>query len=187
MCTDDGAHFVRRVVAAVEEGSGGGEQVLQGVEQLTVRDLAPELPPEHLGRVEPRTVGGQIQQHETTCGASQHRLDLLVLMRAGVVPGHIHRLVGMMIEQRLEQFRHLLPTLVMARDDQALAGVLVHCPKAIAPGGLHRCGDHHLLAFRAPHRPQGRMPADVELIRIVEHRVRLQLIAGIFNRLFLSA
>ena len=31
------------------------------------------------------------------------------------------------------------------------------------------------------------MPANVELIRVVEHRIGLQLIAGVLNRLFLSA
>jgi hypothetical protein len=31
------------------------------------------------------------------------------------------------------------------------------------------------------------MPADVELISIVEGLARLQVIAGVFNRLFLSA
>ena len=139
MCTDDGAHSVRTVVAAVEEGSGGGEQVLQGVELLTMGDLAPELTPEHLNRVEPMAVGGQIQQHETACGASQHRLDLLVLMCAGVVPRHVHRLI-MMIKQRLEQLRHFLPALVTARDDQRLARVPVDRPKAIAAGGCMGVG-----------------------------------------------
>ena len=44
-----------------------------------------------------------------------------------------------------------------------------------------------LLPDRCPHCAQGWMPADVEFVGIVEDLARLQVIAGVFNRLFLSA
>lgn len=56
MCADDGAYFVRTAVAMVKEDSGGGEQGLEGVEQLTMSGLRPKLVPEHLDRIDPQPV-----------------------------------------------------------------------------------------------------------------------------------
>jgi hypothetical protein len=71
----------------------------------------------------------------------------------GVVPGHVYGLVGMMIAQNLEQFRDLPLAPVMAGDDQGLAYMAVHCPKAMAAGGLHGGGPPHLLALSSSTAP----------------------------------
>src|SRR5918998_3943948 len=42
--------------------------------------LPAEVAPEHLGRVEPRAVGRQVEQHQPTRRPTQHRLDLVVLL-----------------------------------------------------------------------------------------------------------
>ena len=53
MCADDGAHPPGHAVAAVEESGSGPEQRVDAGEQLAVGDLAAEVPPEHLDRVQP--------------------------------------------------------------------------------------------------------------------------------------
>src|SRR3954452_4236273 len=103
MCADDGAHPVRSLVIAVKEGFRRLNQGINASEQLAVGDLAPELTPEHLNGIEPRAVGGQIQQHETASRAPEYSLDLIILMCVGIIPCHIDRLVPVLVEQGLQQ------------------------------------------------------------------------------------
>lgn len=65
-------------------------------------DLAPELAPEHLDRVQPRAVGREVQQNEAPGRAAQHRLDLVVLVRAGIVPGDVDGLGRVFGQERFE-------------------------------------------------------------------------------------
>ncbi len=84
MRSDDGAATAWLAVVTVEEGPGGFNQGVDAGEQLTVCDLAAELAPEHLNRVQPRAVGWEVKQDEAPGRAAQHRLDLLVLQRPHV-------------------------------------------------------------------------------------------------------
>ena len=172
MCSDNGAHAVRSMIVALEEGCGGIKERIDAVEQLAMRDLAAEVTPEHLDRVEPGAVGRQVQQDEPTSGATQHRLDLVVFMGLGIVPGDVDRLMSMLGEQRRQELGDLTPPLVRPGHDHGLTRVPVDGAQPIAPRRLHGCGDHHPLAFGAPQRPQGRVPADVELISVVEDHAR---------------
>nr|WP_043748777.1 hypothetical protein [Methylobacterium nodulans] len=119
MRSDDGAHSFWLAVVAVEEILGGLEQRVDALEQLAVRDLTPEVTPEHLNRVQPGTVGREIQQNEAPSRAAQDGFDLLILVRAGVVPGHVHRLAAVARQQRLEQLSYFTPSLVRPGEDQA--------------------------------------------------------------------
>jgi hypothetical protein len=105
-------------------------------------------------------------------------------MGVRVVPGEVDGFAAVLGEQRLQELGDLAPSLVRSGNDDRLARVPVNRAQPIAPRRLPGCGDHHLLAFGAPHRPQGRVPADVELISIVEDRDRLRPVASLFDRLF---
>src|SRR5262245_32345686 len=52
--------------------------------------------------------------------------------------------------------------------------------------GLAWGRDHDLLALRAPHRSQGRMPTDVKFISIVEEFIGFQVVPFLFNRFFFT-
>ena len=168
-------------------GGGGVEERVDVLEQLAVGDLAAVVAPEHLGRVQPRAVGRQAKQHEAAGGAAQHGLDLVVLVGAGVVPGDVDGPPGMPGQKLLQELSHLAPALVPARDDDGLAAVPVDRAQAVAPGRLSGGGDHHLPPDGAPHRPDRRVPADVELVGVVEDLAWPYAAAGVLDRLFLSA
>src|SRR3712207_7026944 len=99
MRADDGAGALGCAVAAVEELPRRLEDRVDALEQLAVGDLAAEVPPEHLDRVQPRAVGRQVQEDEPARGAAQYGLDLLVLVGAGVVPGDVDGAAGMRSEE----------------------------------------------------------------------------------------
>src|ERR687898_727859 len=132
MCSYDGAGALGCAVAAVEELPRGLEDRVDALEQLAVGDLAPEVPPEHLDRVQPRAVGRQVQEDQPARGAAQHGLDLLVLVRARVVPGDVDGLAGVLHEQRPEQLGHPLAPLARPRRHDGLAGVPVDRAQAVA-------------------------------------------------------
>jgi hypothetical protein len=90
MCAVDGSDSAGAVIVGFGEELCGREQIPIGVEPLVARDFPSELPPQHLNGIEPRTVGRQVQQRETAGGSPQHRVNLLVLMRGGVVPYDVH-------------------------------------------------------------------------------------------------
>jgi len=71
-------------------------------------------------------------------------------------------------QQRFEQQGDLLAALATLEPDDGLAGVIVDRPDAVAPVRLGGRKDHHLPPLRAPHRPQRRQPAQVELVGGVE-------------------
>src|SRR5918993_2728933 len=187
MCAYDGAGALGCAVAAVEELPRGLEDRVDALEQLAVGDLAAEVPPEHLDRVQPRAVGRQVEEDEPARGAAQHGLDLLVLVGAGVVPGDVDGPTGVPGQELLQKLGHLAPPLAPARDDDSLAAVPVDRAQAVAPGWLRGGGDHHLPPDEAPHGPDRRVPADVELVGVVEGLARLQAATGRFDRPFFSA
>jgi hypothetical protein len=184
VCSDDGADATGSTVVAFEEVSRGVEQRVDGLEQFAVGDLPAVMPPQHLAGIQPWAVGREIQQDELAGSPAQHGLDLLILVGAGIVPGHVNGLVRVLGQQGLQEFRDFAPTFTAAGDDHGLAGVPVDHPQTIPARGLGRRRDYDLLADRAPQGAQGRMPADVEFVGIVEDLTRFQAIAGFFNRLF---
>src|SRR5215211_748061 len=93
----------------------------------------------------------------------------------------------MLLQKRLQKFGDLGAALATADQHHRLAGVVVDRPDAVALFGLGWGLDHHLLALGAPHRLEGRHPAQVELVCVVEMIPRLQPVAGFFDRLFLRA
>nr|WP_244936461.1 hypothetical protein [Methylobacterium currus] len=187
MRSNDGADTAWLAVVTVEESLGGFNQSVDAGEQLAVCDLAAELAPEHLDRVQPRAVGREVKQDEAPGRAAQHRLDLIVLVRAGIIPGDVDGLGRVLFQERFEEFSDLASPLMRAGEDHRLAALPINRPEPIAPRRLHRGRDHHLLPLGTPHRPQGRIPADVELVGVVEDRAGPQAVASAFDRLFLTA
>jgi len=100
--------------------------------------------------------------------AAQRGLDLVVLVHACIVPGDIHGFSRLLGQNRFEEFGNLASPLVVAGEDHRLAAMLVDGSRPIAPRRLHRGRDYHLPSLRSPHRSQGWIPADVELVSVVE-------------------
>ncbi len=61
MGADDREHLLGATVVAVEELLGSLQQSFQGFKELTMRHLAPEVPPQHFDGIEPWAVGRQVQ------------------------------------------------------------------------------------------------------------------------------
>src|SRR5690606_25288234 len=108
-------------------------------------------------------------------------------VRRRVVPRHVHRPRGVPRQERFEEFGHFAPPLVPTHEHHRLPRVVVHRAEAVVPRRLPRRWDHHLPPLRAPHRPERGAPGDVELVGVVERLPRLQAVALLFNRLFLSS
>ncbi len=64
--------------------------------------LTPEVSPEHLDGIEPGTVGRQVKQHQPTRRSTQNRLDLIIFVGIGVVPGYIDSSCRVLLQQRFE-------------------------------------------------------------------------------------
>ena len=64
-------------------------------------DFTPEVPPEHLNRIKPRTIGRQIQEHQVPGSGAHDGFHFLVLMCRDIIPRHIDGVGGMFIEQVL--------------------------------------------------------------------------------------
>ena len=107
-------------------------------------------------------------------------------MSAGVVPSHVDRPFRVFLKQSLKQLRNLSATLVALELHNGFPRMIVNRANAVILVGLPRSGNHHLLAFRTPHRMQGGKPTEIKLILIIEHLTGLQVITGLFNRLFFS-
>ena len=120
--------------------------------------LTAEMSPEHFDGVQPGTVGGKIEQDQPSSGTSYHGLDVRVLMCGRMIPGHIDRLLGMLLEQGLEPFGALLAPFMAPEEYHRLPGMIIDGTNAIVFGRLSWGRNHHLLAFRAPHGPEGWHP-----------------------------
>jgi hypothetical protein len=56
------------------------EQRFDSLKQFTVGDFPPEVPPEHLNRVKPSALGGQVEQDQASRCTAYDRFDLVVFM-----------------------------------------------------------------------------------------------------------
>ena len=80
MCSaDDGQYLISSVVIAFEKFSCGFQQRLDIAKQFAVSDLASEVPPDHINRIEPRAVSGQTQQDQAASSTPHNCLDFFVL------------------------------------------------------------------------------------------------------------
>src|SRR6476660_3173359 len=129
MRSDDGADTAWLAVVGVKESSGGLDQGVDACEQLAGGDLAAELAPEHLDWVQPWAVGRKVQQNEAASRAAQHSLDLVVLVRACIVPGDIHGLSRVLGQNRFKEFGNLASPLVVAGEDRRLTAMPVDGPE----------------------------------------------------------
>ena len=125
----------------------GGNERLHTLEEFTVRHFLAKVAPEHFNRVKRRAVSRQVQEHQPPCSGTDNRLDFVVFVRRGVVPGHVDDLVRMLVNQCLQQFGDLAPALMATHDHHGLTGVVVHRPDAIVRLGLSGRRDHDLLAL----------------------------------------
>jgi hypothetical protein len=149
---------VRSPVVALKEGVGRRNERFDGREQLAMGHLAPEVAPEHLDGVQPGAVGWQVEQHQSTSRSTQDRLDLVVLMGVGVVPGHVDSACRMLLQQCFQQLGDLTPAFAATNENNRLPGMVVDRSDAVALFGLSGRLDHYLLAHRAPHSLEGGHP-----------------------------
>src|SRR5579859_7835940 len=99
MNLDNGKHIVWVLVAAVKEIAGRSQEGFDRLEEFIMSNLAAELPPQPLHRIEPGAVGGQVEQDQPPRSTTYHRLNFIILMGAGIVPSNIDRSGWMFIEQ----------------------------------------------------------------------------------------
>jgi len=147
--------------------------------------LTAELPPQHLNRVQPWAVRGQVQQDQTSRGCAHDRFDLRIGMRIRVIPGDIDGAGRMLVDQGLQPFGDLPATFAASEQDYGVARMVVDGAQAIPLVGLPSSGNQDLLTPRAPHGAQGGQPTDTEFVSVVKHITGFQRGAGVFNRLFL--
>ena len=148
--------------------------------------LPTKMAPEHLDRVQPRTIGRQVQQYQTSRCGTDHCFHFPILMSCEVVPSHKDHSRRMLVQQRLQQLGHFLASLSFADQDNSLSAMIVDGPQPVMHLGLSWGRDPHLLPFGAPHRSQSGQPAHIELVGIVEHLPWLQSVSGFFDLLFFT-
>ena len=90
-----------------------------------------KMAPQHFDGIEPGAVGRQVEQDETSGCTSHDRLDFVILVGRGVVPGHIDRPGGMLVQERLQYFGDLTSAFVEPEEDDGFSRVIVHLPNAI--------------------------------------------------------
>jgi len=171
----------------VKEALGGSQKRLNCFKEFAMGDFATELPPEHFDGVEPGTIGRQVEQNQPSSRCTPHCFNLVIFMGIGIIPSHIDSSRWMLIDQGLKEFGNLSAAFATTKQDQTFAGMVVDGAYPIVFRGLSRCADHDLLAHWTPHRPQGRQPAHIELVGVVEHIPFVQAITGFFDRLFLTS
>lgn len=70
MRTNDWQNGVWTAVETIEEILSCCEQGLHALKKLTMGDFPPKMPPQHLDRIEPGTVGGQIGVNGTSLSST---------------------------------------------------------------------------------------------------------------------
>jgi hypothetical protein len=124
--TNDRADLCRAAVIPRKEVLGGGNSSADILEELTMGYLPAKVPPAHFERIEPRTVGRQRQQHEPSGGATDSRLNVLVLRGAGIIPREVDRLLRVLIEQGAQQLGHLLAPFMGSEQDPRLPCLVIN-------------------------------------------------------------
>ena len=115
MRTDNREHLLWTTIITIEESLSGLQQGFEVFKEFTMRDFTPKVPPQHFNRIEPRTIGRQVQQHQTSCRGTHHGFDFIVLMGIGIIPGHLDYARGMLVHQGLQQFRHFTAALMTSK------------------------------------------------------------------------
>src|SRR5262249_45922227 len=90
------------------------------------------------------------------------------------------------LHQSIQELGDLLAALVPLQEDHCFPSMIVDGANAVVLGGLSRSGNHHLLPFGAPHRPQRGKPTEIEFIGVIEDIPRFPMVSGRFNRLFFT-
>jgi hypothetical protein len=141
---------MRAWVVTVKEGLRRLQQSCQAGQEFTMGHVAAELPPQHRNGVEPRAVGGQIQQDQPPSRGTGDRFDLIISLGIRMIPRHKDGAHGMRVDQGLPPFGDLLATCAAAAEHYGFAGMVVDGAQAILRVWLPRGGDHDVLAPRAP-------------------------------------
>jgi hypothetical protein len=163
------------------------EQHVEGGKELTMGDLTAELPPQHLNRVQPRAVRGQLQQAQPPCRGVDHGLDCIIELGVSMIPGHLDGPGGMVVDHGLQPFGDLLATFAASEQHDGFARIIIDGAQTRALVRLPWGGDHDVLTSRTSQGAQGGQPADMACVRIGKHLTGFQVVAGLCKRRFLSA
>ena len=102
MRPDDRKHLRQVLITAFKESATGLEQSLDRFKEFAMGHFSTEVTPEHFNGIQPRTIGGQIQQDQSACGATHHGFDFVVEMGVGIIPSDVDGARGMLIHERLQ-------------------------------------------------------------------------------------
>ena len=91
------------LIATFEESAASLEQSFDCFKEFAVGHFPTKVAPEHLNRIQPRTKGGQIQQHQPAGRATDHGFDFVVLMGIGIIPSDKEGAGRMFIHQMTEE------------------------------------------------------------------------------------
>jgi hypothetical protein len=132
------------LVVTVTERRRRLEQAVSGDNALTLGNLAAELPPPPLTRVQPGAVGGPIQPHPPASGGANDGFHLSLRLGIGLLPRHREDARGRLGNQGLPPCGDLLAPLAAAAQHDGCACMLVDGAQTIALvrvpwGGILTC------------------------------------------------
>jgi hypothetical protein len=149
-------------------------------------DFAAEVPPQHVNRVEPGAVGRHVSSHQPPCRGADHGFDFSISMGGSVIPCHRAGASRMAVNQGLQPFGDLAAPFTAAGQPHGFARIVVDGAPTIPRVRLPWGGKHDWLAWWAPHGAQRGPPTESEFVGVVKDITGAQLVARLFNRLFLT-
>jgi hypothetical protein len=108
-------------------------------------------------------------------------------MGGGVIPGNLNGADRMPVDHGLQHFGDLPATFAPSAQHHGCTRMIIDGTQPIPLIRLAWRGNHDVLTPKTPHRAQGRQPAHIECVRIVERLPGGRMIAGLFNRLVFTA
>jgi hypothetical protein len=187
MGPDDRQHPGWALVVTVKERLRRLQEGVQGGKERTLGHRTAARSPQPLHRVQPGAVGGPIEPPEPPRCGSYDRPHRIITLGVGVIPGDLDGPGRMPIDHGLPPFGDFPATFAAAEEPHGCTRMIVDGAQAIPLVRLPWGGKHELLAPRAPPRAPGGPPADVQFVRIVKPSTGLQMITGLFHRLFFPA
>src|SRR5579859_5592866 len=140
-----------RAIEAIEAILSCRYQGLHGIKEFTVGHFSAKMSPQHFDRIEPRAIGWQVQQNQSSCCRLYNRIYFFIFMGCGIIPGYVNRFCWMFLYKSSKELGNLLTPLALLELNHGFARMIVDGSNSIRGALLSWCWDHHLLPFRTPH------------------------------------
>jgi hypothetical protein len=161
-----------------QSGSAGKE--------FTRGDVAAEVPPQQVTRVEPGAVGRHVESHQPPGRGADHGFACMIIMGVRVIPGHLDGACGVLVDQGLRPCGDLAAPCAAAEQPHGFARLVVDGAQTLPLGRLPWGGKHDLLALWAPQRAQRGHPPEMAVVGVVKDLTGAQLVARLCTRLVLT-